>query len=142
NVVLGNEPVKGWGPFQRLDLKATRRHTEQALKTLGVYFDRGLDEVASTLSGGERQALAIARAMFYGSTCLILDEPTSALAVRQAAKVLDHIALARDSGQAVILITHNFRHALEVADDVTVLAQGSVIGTFPRADVDIESLTE
>jgi simple sugar transport system ATP-binding protein len=80
--------------------------------------------------------------MFFGSTCLILDEPTSALAVRQASTVLDHIALARDAGAAVILITHNFRHALSVADDIVVLAQGRVAGSFLRDETDLEQLTE
>ena len=105
--------------------------TRDALAKLGVRFERALDERGANLSGGERQSLAIARAMFFGSTCLILDEPTSALAVRQASTVLDHIALARDAGAAVILITHNFRHALSVADDIVVLAQGRVAGLIP-----------
>ena len=97
--------------------------------SLGVRWERGLDERGVNISGGERQSLAIARAMFFGSSLLVLDEPTSALAVRQAGRVLDHIAQARDQGQAVILITHNFRHALSVADDLTVLAQGQVVPT-------------
>jgi simple sugar transport system ATP-binding protein len=80
--------------------------------------------------------------MFFGSSCLILDEPTSALAVRQAATVLEHIASARQSGAAVILITHNFRHALSVSDDIVVLAQGRVAGTFERSETDLEHLTE
>jgi simple sugar transport system ATP-binding protein len=142
NVVLGREPLRGLGPFRFLDMKAADRITREALARLGVRFERGLDERGANLSGGERQSLAIARAMFFGSTCLILDEPTSALAVRQAATVLDHIAAARDAGAAVILITHNFRHALSVADDIVVLAQGRVIGTFARSDIELEQLTE
>jgi simple sugar transport system ATP-binding protein len=142
NVVLGREPLRGLGPFRFLDMKAADRITREALARLGVRFERGLDERGANLSGGERQSLAIARAMFFGSTCLILDEPTSALAVRQAATVLDHIAAARDAGAAVILITHNFRHALSVADDIVVLAQGRVVGTFARSDIELERLTE
>jgi simple sugar transport system ATP-binding protein len=142
NVVLGREPLRGLGPLRFLDMKAADRITREALARLGVRFERGLDERGANLSGGERQSLAIARAMFFGSTCLILDEPTSALAVRQAATVLDHIAAARDAGAAVILITHNFRHALSVADDIVVLAQGRVIGTFARSDIELDQLTE
>jgi simple sugar transport system ATP-binding protein len=142
NVVLGREPMRGFGPIRIFDMPAADRITREALRRLGVRFERGLDERGANLSGGERQSLAIARAMFFGSTCLILDEPTSALAVRQAQTVLDHIAAARDAGAAVILITHNFRHALSVADDIVVLAQGRVIGTFERGDVDLEQLTE
>ena len=73
---------------------------------------------------------------------MVLDEPTSALAVRQAGRVLDHIAQARDRGQAVILITHNFHHALSVADDLTVLAQGRIAGTFRRDEIELDELTE
>jgi simple sugar transport system ATP-binding protein len=142
NVVLGREPLRGFGPFRFFDMEEADRITRQALAQLGVRFERGLDERGANLSGGERQSLAIARAMFFGSTCLILDEPTSALAVRQAATVLDHIAAARDAGAAVILITHNFRHALSVADDIVVLAQGRVIGMFARADIEVDQLSE
>jgi simple sugar transport system ATP-binding protein len=142
NVVLGREPQRGFGPFRFFDVATADRMTREALAKLGVRFERALDERGANLSGGERQSLAIARAMFFGSTCLILDEPTSALAVRQASTVLEHIAMARDAGAAVILITHNFRHALSVADDVVVLAQGRVAGSFLRNETDLEQLTE
>jgi simple sugar transport system ATP-binding protein len=142
NVVLGREPMRSFGPIKLFDVKAADQITREALSRLGVRFERGLDERGASLSGGERQSLAIARAMFFGSTCLILDEPTSALAVRPAATVLEHIAAARDAGAAVILITHNFRHALSVADDLVVLAQGRVAGTFQRGDIELEELTD
>jgi simple sugar transport system ATP-binding protein len=112
------------------------------LLRLGVRWERGLDERGVNISGGERQSLAIARAMFFGSSLLVLDEPTSALAVRQAGKVLDHILEARAQGQSVILITHNFRHALSVADDLTVLAQGEVAGHFRGDEIDLDGLTD
>jgi simple sugar transport system ATP-binding protein len=142
NVVLGREPRKGIGPFKWLDLKRADEMARSALHRLGVRWERGLDERGVNISGGERQSLAIARAMFFGSSLLILDEPTSALAVRQAGRVLDHIAQARDQGQAVILITHNFRHALSVADDLTVLAQGRVAAHFRRDEIELDELTD
>jgi simple sugar transport system ATP-binding protein len=142
NVVLGREPQKGVGPFKWFDLKRADEMARSALHSLGVRWERGLDERGVNISGGERQSLAIARAMFFGSTLLILDEPTSALAVRQAGRVLDHIANARDQGQAVILITHNFRHALSVADDLTVLAQGRVAANFRRDEIELDDLTD
>jgi ribose/xylose/arabinose/galactoside ABC-type transport system permease subunit/ABC-type multidrug transport system ATPase subunit len=142
NVVLGREPQKGFGPIKWLDLKRSEEMTQSALHQLGVRWERGLDERGINISGGERQSLAIARAMFFGSSLLVLDEPTSALAVRQAGRVLDHIAQARDQGQAVILITHNFRHALSVADDLTVLAQGRVAAHFRRDEIELEDLTD
>ncbi|SDB37473.1 ATP-binding cassette domain-containing protein [Bauldia litoralis] len=142
NIVLGREPQKGVGPFKFLDLKRADTMARSALHKLGVRWERGLDERGINISGGERQSLAIARAMFFGSALLILDEPTSALAVRQAGRVLEHIAKARDDGQAVILITHNFRHALSVADDLTVLAQGRVAGHFRRDEIELDDLTD
>ncbi len=142
NIVLGREPQKGFGPFKLFDVRRAEAMARTALHSLGVRWERGLDERGVNISGGERQSLAIARAMFFGSSLLILDEPTSALAVRQAGRVLDHILTARDQGQAVILITHNFRHALSVADDITVLAQGRVAGHFRRDEVELDDLTE
>jgi len=142
NVVLGREPLKGVGPFKWFDMKRADEMARSALLRLGVRWERGLDERGINISGGERQSLAIARAMFFGSSLLVLDEPTSALAVRQAGKVLDHILEARDQGQAVILITHNFRHALSVADDLTVLAQGKVAAHFRRDEIDLDELTD
>jgi len=142
NVVLGREPLKGVRPFRWLDMRRADEMARSALHRLGVRWERGLDERGINISGGERQSLAIARAMFFGSSLLVLDEPTSALAVRQAGRVLDHIAKARDQGQAVILITHNFHHALSVADDITVLAQGRVAGSFRRDEIDLDDLTE
>jgi simple sugar transport system ATP-binding protein len=142
NIVLGREPQRGFGPFKWLNLERANEMARSALHQLGVRWERGLDERGVNISGGERQSLAIARAMFFGSSLLVLDEPTSALAVRQAGRVLDHIVQARDRGQAVILITHNFRHALMVADDLTVLAQGRVAAHFRRDEVDLEELTD
>ena len=142
NVVLGREPQKGFGPFKWLDLKRADEMARSALQQLGVRWERGLDERGVNISGGERQSLAIARAMFFGSSLLVLDEPTSALAVRQAGRVLEHIVQARDRGQAVILITHNFRHALSVADDLTVLAQGRVAAHFRRDEIELDELTD
>jgi ribose/xylose/arabinose/galactoside ABC-type transport system permease subunit/ABC-type branched-subunit amino acid transport system ATPase component len=142
NVVLGREPQKGFGPFRWFDLKRAEEMTRLAFNQLGVRWERDFHERGVNISGGERQSLAIARAMFFGSSLLILDEPTSALAVRQAARLLDHIARARDQGQAIILITHNFLHALSVADDLTVLVQGRVAAHFRRDEIELEELTD
>ena len=142
NVVLGREPLKGFGPFKWFDLERADEMARSALLRLGVRWERSLEEKGVNISGGERQSLAIARAMFFGSSLLVLDEPTSALAVRQAGKVLDHILQARDHGQAVILITHNFRHALSVADDLTMLAQGRVAASFRRDEIELDELTD
>jgi simple sugar transport system ATP-binding protein len=141
NIVLGREPIRRLGLLRWLDLRKADELAEQALRRIGVYLDHDLDEPAASLSGGQRQSLAIARAVLFGSSCLILDEPTSALAVRQATKVLDHVRAAADAGQAVILITHNFSHALSVADDIVVLGRGRVASTFGRSETNLEQLT-
>jgi len=102
---------------------------------LGVDLRTRLGDPAATLSGGQKQAVAIARAIVYGSRCLILDEPTAALAVRQTQQVLDQVRRARDAGQAVILIMHNLQQAMSVADEVVVLARGRVMGQFSHKAV-------
>jgi simple sugar transport system ATP-binding protein len=140
NIVLGNEPTFGLGPIRLYDAAAADRIAVQALDKLGARMDRELSSYARTLSGGQRQALAIARAMFYGSKCLILDEPTAALAARQAQGALDHMRAAADAGQAVILITHNYAQALSVADDVLILAHGKVAGSVRARDVRVEDV--
>ena len=142
NMVLGNEPCKRFGPLRIYDAKKADRVTAEALAALGVDLLRRLSDPAATLSGGQKQAVAIARAIVYGSRCLILDEPTAALAVRQTQQVLAQVRRARDAGQAVILITHNLQQALSVADDIVVLARGRVTGQFSSAEVDIERVTQ
>jgi ribose/xylose/arabinose/galactoside ABC-type transport system permease subunit/ABC-type branched-subunit amino acid transport system ATPase component len=142
NMVLGNEPVKRFGPLQIYDAKKADRIATDALATLGVELRRRLSDPAATLSGGQKQAVAIARAIVYGSRCLILDEPTAALAVRQTQQVLDQVRRARNAGQAVILIMHNLQQALSVADEVIVLARGRVMGQFSSADADLERVTQ
>jgi simple sugar transport system ATP-binding protein len=142
NMVLGNEPRRRIGPFRMYDAKRADRITSEALATLGVDLRRKLGDPAATLSGGQKQAVAIARAIAYGSRCLILDEPTAALAVRQTQQVLDQVRRARDAGQAVILIMHNLQQAMAVADAVVVLARGRVMGEFSAADADLAEVTE
>jgi simple sugar transport system ATP-binding protein len=141
NVVLGNEPRRHVGPFSWFDVHAAERIAANALETLGVDLRRSMNDPAATLSGGQRQAIAIARAIYYGSRCLILDEPTAALAVRQTRQVLDQVVRARDAGQAVILITHNMQQALSVADEVVVLARGRIVGSYETAEGHLDEIT-
>ena len=99
-------------------------------------------QAVGTMSGGERQCIAIARAVYFGAKVLILDEPTSALGVKQAAVVLRYIAQAKARGLAVIFITHNVHHAYPVADAFTILKRGKSYGTFRKADVTREQVLE
>ena len=91
-------------------------------------------QLTGTLSGGERQALAIARAMHFGAKVLILDEPTSALGVKEASHTLKLVMRAKERGVAVIFITHNAQHAMAVADRFVVLIQGQVAASFKRGE--------
>jgi simple sugar transport system ATP-binding protein len=142
NIVLGNEPLRRIGPLKFYDRKTADRIAMDALGKLGVRLNSELSDYGATLSGGQRQALAIARAIHYGSRCLILDEPTASLAARQTQHVLDLVRRAAKDGQAVILVTHNFVHALQAADDVVALAHGRVVGRFLASEVDIPELVD
>jgi simple sugar transport system ATP-binding protein len=100
------------------------------------------DRHLGTLSGGERQAVAIARAIHFGARVLILDEPTAALGVRQTRVVLDVIDNARERGIAVVFITHNPHHAITAGDTFTVLRRGRTAGSFARGEITAERLAE
>lgn len=137
NFVLGREPVKFLGV---LDLKEAERRVRESLERLGVALD-DLHRPVGMLSGGQRQAVAIARAVHWGAKLLILDEPTSALGVRQALQVLEVIRRMKEVGVGVVFITHNPLHALEVGDRFTVLFQGESLGTFARREIEEHELT-
>ncbi len=139
NFVLGAEPTRGRGPFRRLDVRAGERLARERLAILGI--DVGdVRRAAGTLSGGEGQAVAIARALHYGARVLIMDEPTAALGVRQAAVVLDQVARARARGVGVVLVTHNPHHAAPVGDRFVVLRRGRVVAATPRGEATPEEL--
>jgi simple sugar transport system ATP-binding protein len=140
NFFLGAEPTRGWGPFRRFDAGRARKVTRGALAEMGIDI-RDPDQPVGTLSGGERQSVAIARAVHFGARVLILDEPTSALGVKQAGVVLRYVAQARDRGVGVVLITHNPHHAYPVGDRFLVLNRGRSLGSFAKADVSRDELT-
>lgn len=140
NFCLGAEPVKRWGPFSRLDQKTARKIALAEVHRLGIRGVHDADQLVETLSGGERQALAIARAIHYGARVLILDEPTSDLGVREANIVLSLIGQVRQSDVAVIFITHNAQHAAAVGDRFTVLIHGRCAATFRRGERTREQL--
>jgi len=140
NFFLGQEPTRGRGPFRRFDAAAARRTTRTELAAMGIDI-RDPDQPVGTLSGGERQSVAIARAIHFGARVLILDEPTSALEVKQAGVVLRYVAQARDRGVGVVLITHNPHHAHPVGDRFVVLNRGRVLGSYDKGQVSREELT-
>jgi len=139
NFFLGNEPTVGAGPLKRFDMPKAAGIAYEEMKRIGIDL-RDTDQAVGTLSGGERQTLAIARAEYFGARVLILDEPTSALGVKQSAFVLRHIIAARNRGLGVIFITHNVAHALPIGDTFTILSRGRISGTFRRGEIDAEQL--
>ncbi|WP_405794731.1 ATP-binding cassette domain-containing protein [Streptomyces longwoodensis] len=140
NFFLGSEPRRGVGPFKRLDVDLMRRTTRAELLRLGIDL-RDVDQPIGTLSGGERQCVAIARAVYFGAKVLILDEPTAALGVKQSGMVLKYVAAARDQGLGVVLITHNPHHAYLVGDRFALLKRGTTVGHYTRDRITLEELT-
>ena len=140
NFFLGNEPVKGRGPLQRMDIKAAQTIMREEMSKMGIDV-RDPNQMVGTLSGGERQAVAIARAVYFGAKVLILDEPTSALGVRQSGIVLKYVIQAREMGRGVILITHNPHHAYPVGDRFVLLKRGQMMGSYMKAETSLEQLT-
>ncbi len=141
NFFMGREPTKGWGPFRTFDISFAEKTVREELRKMGIDV-RDPSQAVGTMSGGERQCVAIARAVYFGAKVLILDEPTSALGVKQAAVVLRYIAQAKAKGLAVIFITHNVHHAYPVADAFTILKRGKSYGTFRKSDVTREQVLE
>jgi simple sugar transport system ATP-binding protein len=141
NFFAGREPLVGWGPLKRLDWPFINRTTREEMARMGIDV-RDPGQPVGTLSGGERQSLAIARAVYFGAKVLILDEPTSALGVHQAAVVLRLIAKARARGLGVIFITHNVHHAFPVADTITLLNRGRSMGSFRKGEISRDRVLE
>lgn len=139
NFFLGSEPTRGRGPLRQFDVRRAKTIVREELFKMGIDI-RDPDQPVGTLSGGERQSVAIARAVYFGAKVLILDEPTSALGVKQAGTVLRYVAQARARGIAVILITHNPHHAYPIGDRFTILKRGRTLGTFTKADLSREEM--
>jgi len=141
NFMLGMEPIKKFGPFRFFDERKAGEIAREELAKIGITVNH-LGQKVGTMSGGERQSLAIARAEYRGARLLILDEPTSALGVRQTANVLATIDRVRKQGIGIVFITHNVRHALAVGDRFTVLNRGRTLGTSQRGQITPEELQD
>ena len=141
NFFMGREPTAGWGPLRRLDWALINRTVRAEMAQIGIDI-RDPSQAVGTMSGGERQCLAVARAVHFGARVLILDEPTSALGVHQASVVLKLVAHARARGLGVILITHNVHHAYPVGDIFTLLNRGRSLGTFPKKEISRDRVLE
>ena len=133
NMFLGREMAVSTrlGPLLLFDSGKARRLAREALADVGLGL-RNVNKPVLSLSGGERQSIAIARAIHFQSKLLILDEPTSALSVKESRKVLSFIGQAKAAGVAVIVITHNIHTIHPIVDRVMVLARGQTVGDFPE----------
>jgi simple sugar transport system ATP-binding protein len=141
NLYLGREIVRsgplGWFGF--LDKRAMRKGTDEAFASLGVGL-QSTDAPTATLSGGQRQGVAVSRAVTWASKVVFMDEPTAALGVVQTRRVLDLMRRVRDSGLSVVLISHNMPEVFEVADRIEVLRLGQRVASFRAADVTMEDV--
>jgi simple sugar transport system ATP-binding protein len=142
NFFLGKEIVRNVGPLRILQRAEMRRQATGAVAELGLTRVRSAEQSVSTLSGGERQSVAIMRAMHFGAKLLLLDEPTAALSVRETRNVLESITRVRSHGLGVLYIDHNMGHVLPVADRIVLLEHGRVVRVIDRGEVSVEELQE
>lgn len=139
---VGVEPTKGWGPFKIFDRKKANEIAVKAIRDFGITRIDDGDRLVGGLSGGERQSLAIARAVHFGAKVLILDEPTAALGVKQATHVLRIVNEAKRRGLAVVFITHQVMHAMAVGDHFAVLIRGAIAADFRKGEKTREEITD
>lgn len=140
NFFMGLERTTGPWPFRRLEADRMRKTTKEELLKMGIDLP-DVEQRIDTLSGGQRQSVAIARAVYFGARILLLDEPTAALGVKQSGVVLKYIDAARDAGLGVIFITHNPHHAYMVGDHFVILKLGEMVLDRTRDETSLDELT-
>lgn len=141
NFFLGREITTNLGVAKWLHQKEMAKQCRDALSDIGIEI-RSTEEKVGTLSGGERQSIAIGRAIYFGAKLLILDEPTSALSVAETNKVLTYIENCQANDLPVILITHNVNHIYQCSDRYTIIRQGVRVGTYQRGELSQQDIAD
>jgi len=141
NIFIGREPVVKIGPVGWLDIKKMAKESMKALEGVALYL-RSLEAPVEELSGGQRQGVAIARAMYFKTKLLILDEPTNNLSVKESKRILEFVTDLKSQGVSSIFITHNLYHVYPIADKIVVLSHGKKIGEFKKEETSVDKLTE
>ena len=141
NFFLGREPYTKLGPIRMLNRKKMHQDCQKAVEDIGVRV-RSPKDLVSTLSGGERQAISIGRAFYFGCRLLLLDEPLAALSVKEARKVHDMIIHAKEAGHSIVYITHNVHHVYPIADRFVILDRGKKLAEVEKKDVKPEDIIE
>lgn len=141
NFFLGREITQRIGPFRFLDKKRMREECLKIMDDIGIHVRSG-DEGVDFLSGGERQSICIGRCMGSGARLLLLDEPTSALSVRENERVLDFVQEVRDRGVSEIIVDHNIYHIYPIVDKFVILEKGNKIAELKKKDVSPEDVIQ
>lgn len=141
NFFLGRELVTNLGPIKWLHKGEMAEQCRESLKDIGIHI-RSAEEKVGKMSGGERQSIAIGRAIHFGAKLLILDEPTSALSVKETGKVLSYILNAKERGLPVIFITHNVNHIYQVSDSYTIIRHGESVGTYMKGELSQKDIAD
>ncbi len=141
NIFIGREPVIRLGPMGWLNMKKMASESMRALEGVALYL-RSPQALVEELSGGQRQGVAIARAMYFKTKLLILDEPTNNLSVKESKRILRSVTELKEQGISSIFITHNLYHVYPIADRIVVLSHGKKVGEFKKEETSIDDLTE
>jgi simple sugar transport system ATP-binding protein len=138
NMFLNREPVR----WPLLRNKVMRQQAKKALDSMGITTLKSVDVEVASLSGGQRQAIAVARSVFSDSKVLLLDEPLAAMGVKEGAMILDLVRQVKERGISVIIIAHNYGQVLEVCDRVNLLQGGKITYDKYASETSVEALTE